>query len=138
IDAKRMGSTPLYSLLDEGKMAIQARSLPFNQEDFILLGFVAPNAGQYTISLEDFTGMFLDGQQIYLKDKNVGIVHNLSESDYNFTAQQGTHHHRFEIIFKKKSNFTLHSVAANLIQINKINQNIEINSSVDKITSIQV
>jgi hypothetical protein len=143
IDGKRMGSVPFYSLLDEGKMVIQARALPFQQEDVILLGFVAPKTGTFKISIDDFTGMFLDGQEIFLKDKEQGLVHNLTESDYDFEANQGTFNHRFEIIFKKKPSFvksvtTANKMESNNIEINKINHHIEINSSIDKITSIQV
>jgi hypothetical protein len=137
-DAERMGSSPLYSLMDEGKMAIQARALPFNHADVILLGFVAKNTGSFRITLDDMTGLFAEGQEILLKDKVANIVHNLSLGDYTFDANQGTYNHRFEIIYKKKPSFIKSLSSVNKIEINKINHYIEINSSIDKITSIQL
>jgi hypothetical protein len=137
-DAERMGASPFYSLMDEGKMAIQARALPFEHTDIILLGFVAKNTGSFKITLDDMTGLFAEGQEIYLKDKEANVLHNLSESDYSFTATQGTYHHRFEIIYKKKPSFIKSLTSVNKIELNKINHQIEINSSIDKITSIQV
>jgi hypothetical protein len=137
-DAERMGSSPLYSLMDEGKMAIQARALPFNHNDVILLGFVAKNNGSFRITLDDMTGLFAEGQEILIKDKVANIVHNLSLGDYTFDANQGTYNHRFEIIYKKKPSFIKSISSVNNIEINKINHQIEINSSIDKITSIQV
>src|SRR5690606_13098304 len=101
-------------------------------------GFVAKYTGTYKIGLDDMTGLFDDGQDIYIKDKQANVVHNLSESDYSFEANQGTYHHRFEIIYKKKPILTKSIGGLNKIEIDKVNKNIEINSTIDKITSIQV
>src|SRR5690606_2849940 len=61
----------LYSLIENSdeKFAIQGRALPFDNSDVVVLGFKASQAGNYTISLANFDGLFDAGQEIFLRDK---------------------------------------------------------------------
>lgn len=101
IDGKFFGHTgsAIYSLIDTEKYVIQGRSLPFDSQDIIPLGFRAMQQGIFKIGLDRLDGLFLNGQTIYLKDKLNNITHNLSEGDYSFISEVGTFETRFEITY---------------------------------------
>ena len=83
-----------YSVLATKKLVIQGRSLPFNNQDEVPLGYKTSLTGTLTISIDDFDGLF-SGQDIYLEDKLLNIVHDLKASAYNFTTASGTFDERF-------------------------------------------
>jgi len=66
--------------------------------DEVPVGFHAPAAGQYHIALAAVDGMFSD-QDIFIRDKDLNIVHNLKVSPYRFTTTAGTRSNRFIIIY---------------------------------------
>lgn len=105
IDGKFFGHTgsAIYSLIDTEKYVIQGRSLPFDSQDIIPLGFRAMQQGIFKIGLDRLDGLFLNGQTIYLKDKLSNITHNLSEGDYSFISEVGTFENRFEITYIAES-----------------------------------
>ncbi|WP_026704707.1 T9SS sorting signal type C domain-containing protein [Flavobacterium soli] len=84
----------LYSLLDTKKLTIQGRALPFNDQDEVPLGYKTTLTGTLKIAIDHFDGLF-NGQDIYLEDKMLNIVHNLKEADYTFTTVPGTFNDRF-------------------------------------------
>ena len=86
----------IYTLADTEKLAIQARP-EFTNTDVVPLGFTAPQAGNYTISLDRTEGIFNNRQNIYLYDRNEGIIRNLNNNSYEFTTTAGTFNNRFEI-----------------------------------------
>lgn len=93
-------SENFYSLSsDQKKLAIQSRQGNFHQDDVILLGFKTSNIGNQKISLETKSGIFTANQNIYLKDKLLNKITNLSNSDYNFQSAMGTDLNRFEIVY---------------------------------------
>ncbi len=94
-----IGSDSFYSLLDSKKLAIQGKA-SFSQEDKVSLGNVYSQNGNYKISIADKQGIFSTGQNIYLKDKLLNKVINLSNEDYIFQAVKGTDVTRFDIIYK--------------------------------------
>src|SRR5690606_21889811 len=90
----------IYSNTKEQAHSIQGRALPFDTQDVVALGVNIAEAGRYTISLNNFDGLFADGDTtIYLKDKSLDVVHNLMESAYTFEAVSGVDNTRFEIIY---------------------------------------
>ncbi|UPT69610.1 MAG: T9SS type A sorting domain-containing protein [Flavobacterium sp. JAD_PAG50586_2] len=89
----------LYSIVDDHNLVIQGRGLPFNQNDVVPLGYRITNPGMYSIDIDEVDGLFTDNQTIYLKDKLMGITHNLSDSAYSFNATAGTFNDRFEIVY---------------------------------------
>ena len=93
-----LGSMSIFSLIDTEKYQIQGRALPFNPMDEVPVGFHAPAAGQYHIALAAVDGMFSD-QDIFIRDKDLNIVHNLKISPYRFTTTAGTRSNRFIIIY---------------------------------------
>ncbi|MDI1316152.1 choice-of-anchor J domain-containing protein [Flavobacterium sp.] len=84
----------LYTLVDAIKLSIQGRPVPFDVSDTIPLGYKSTINSDYTISLFDFDGLFTD-QKIYLEDKDLNIIHDLSVGNYTFTTNSGTFDDRF-------------------------------------------
>lgn len=98
----RGGSDELYSIVEDRKAAINGKG-SFNDEDVISLGTKHFTAGQYTISLGGREGVFAGRQQIFLKDRQTGVIANLNETDYTFEAVPGESSGRFEVIYKPQS-----------------------------------
>ena len=55
------------------------------------------------LSIDHLQGDFLSSHPIYLKDNLLNSTHNLTNSDYNFTAEVGDFNNRFEILFKDEA-----------------------------------
>ncbi|MEZ4852699.1 GEVED domain-containing protein [Flavobacterium sp.] len=103
IDGKLLStaSSNLYSLIDNttAEYVIQGRSLPFDDNDEVALGFVAATAGNYTIALDHVDGLFND-QAIYLWDKQLNVIHDIKTSAYTFTSAEGQFDARFSLVYK--------------------------------------
>lgn len=89
----------IYSIVEDHNLVIQGRRLPFEQNDVVPLGYRITNPGIYSIDLDEVDGLFTGSQTIYLKDKLMGITHNLNDSAYSFNATAGTFNDRFEIVY---------------------------------------
>ncbi|MCX8531529.1 T9SS type A sorting domain-containing protein [Chryseobacterium luquanense] len=97
--AMGMGSDAFYSLAGTEKLVIQGRA-PFNVNDVVQLGNKHFETGNFTISLSHKEGLFTNGQEIYLHDKQSGTYTNLQNGTYNFSASAGDFTDRFEIVYK--------------------------------------
>ena len=93
-----IGNDALYSPLENKKLGIHGRA-PFVNTDVVLLGNKHSVNGNYTISVVAKTGIFENGQAIYLRDKQNGTYTDLSVQEYNFTASAGELTNRFEIVY---------------------------------------
>jgi hypothetical protein len=83
-----------YSILDNKKLGIQGKALPFELADEIPLGFNTANAGTYQVSLSAWDGIF-ENQAVYLEDRLLQIFHNLKDTPYSFVSESGTFDSRF-------------------------------------------
>lgn len=92
-------SDAFYSIVDDNLLGIQGRAYPFDVEDKIKLGAQFYKPGNYTIQLGDREGIFMEGRSIYLKDKNLGTIVDLSTSPYTFYSEAGDFMERFEISY---------------------------------------
>lgn len=92
-------SDALYTMAEETKVLINGRS-PFEISDRIPIGIKAFTAGTYKIRVGKREGIFATGQSIYLKDKELGIVTDLTGGDYTFASGSGEFTNRFEIVYK--------------------------------------
>jgi hypothetical protein len=92
----------LYSLAEGETLAIQGRPVPFQTEDLVPLGFVAPQNGNYGITIAYADGLFApqSGQSIYLEDKLTGVTHLLNSGPYAFYTDQGRNDERFELRYE--------------------------------------
>lgn len=122
--------TSLYSFANNKKYAIQAKSLPFTDEDIIPIGLNATSTGNYSIGYDHSDGL-LENQTIFLKDKLTNTIHNLRESNYSFNTESGIIENRFEIVFKYSilsqeilNNLTTQIYSNNQIIHIKSNQNV--------------
>mgnify|MGYP003510985627 CR=1 FL=1 len=104
-DAEAFGtfSDLFYSVLPNKKLVIQGKVEAFTPEDKVTLGANFFQNGLYTIALENKEGIFNGSQNIYLKDKQEGIITNLSQGSYTFVATKADNATRFEIIYKPEA-----------------------------------
>ncbi|MFC4738918.1 GEVED domain-containing protein [Flavobacterium ponti] len=127
----------IYSFIDDQSYIIQGRSLPFDDNDQVQIGFNVPTAGNYTIGLNSADGIFLGTQDIYLKDEMLNIYHDLKSSPYSFTATAGVHNDRFKLVYKNtvlsNTNFN-----ENEFQIAKNKNIIDIVSGNETIDNVKV
>ena len=92
-----------YSIIDEDKMTIQGRALPFDSNDKVNLGYYAPSPGNYSIGIAAVDGLFDNNQEIYLEDKLTGIIHNLRQSTYTFNTIAGQFNSRFVLRYNNET-----------------------------------
>ena len=99
-DSRVLNNSDLvYSIVQNEKIGINGRS-NFTNADSIPLGTQHFVTGNYTISLGIQEGIFSNGQNIYLKDKQTNTITNLSEGNYTFNVNSGAHTGRFEIVYQ--------------------------------------
>src|SRR5690554_6527353 len=104
------GANPVsfYSWLSNEPYTIQAFALPFEVTDIIPLGYTIAEAGNYTIALDDFDGLF-ENQDIFIKDNLLETIHNLKEEPYVFISSSGTFHDRFEVVFQSDGSLSINN-----------------------------
>jgi len=113
-----IGSDSFYSILGSRKLAIQGKA-DFNVDDKVTLGNVYSKNGEYKISIKDKDGIFKSGQSIYLKDKVLNKIVNLSQGDYTFQGVKGTDATRFEIVYKEDAVLATDSVTKSNFNVYK-------------------
>ncbi|MBF6640490.1 fibronectin type III domain-containing protein [Flavobacterium sp. J49] len=96
------GGIAIYSLLDDAKLSIQGRALPFDINDEVPIGINIPTSGNHTIALAAIDGL-LNNQNIYLKDGLLNITHDLKASPYQFTSANGMIHDRFRVVYQSNA-----------------------------------
>ena len=138
IDALVLNSSNsmIYSIIDEKNYVIQGRGLPFDENDVVPLGFKAIENSSYEIEINNFDGLF-ENQDIYLRDKFIGAIHNLKSGKYYFLSEVGDFKNRFELLFKKPT-ISQNITTENQLMIFTNEGKIKLNSSNKKIQSIEV
>jgi hypothetical protein len=135
------GSMALYSLIGIDKFMIQGRQLPFNKSDVIPIGVKIMTAGRYSIGIGALDGLFTNtSQNVYLEDKVTGKIPNLKVKAYSFNSNIGTFNNRFKLRFKGDDDVDdddKQSDSSSVVMY-KSNQQIEVQSSIENITSITV
>ena len=133
------GTTTLYSIIDNNNLVIQGRALPFTNTDVVPLGIKISTAGQYTINMDQFDGLFTN-QNIYLFDSLTNTTHDLKTSDYVFNSEIGTFNSRFEIRYVNGTELGIDTpiVTNNDIVVYKSGNQIAVKATNFTIDSIQV
>lgn len=111
-------SISLFSTLENGEqLAIQGREI-FNPEMEITLGFqtLIEEQERYTIGLNMLEGLELEEVNIYLTDRETGIVTNLKESNYSFDAIEESSNNRFTLSFEE-STLGLNDLTSNDVRV---------------------
>lgn len=124
-----VGNDSFWSVLDTKKLGIQARQAPVYTEDIVKLAVKASVTGTYTISLTERNGIFETSQAVYLKDKYLNKVTNLTNGSYSFSTNSGQYEDRFEIIYKSLETLGTENSLKKGIQIYKDLQNFVIDSN---------
>ena len=130
------GGDSFYSLLGDKKLGIQGRS-PFNVNDKISLGATFGLQGQYEIFIENKEGVFTSQQPIYLKDYLTGVITNLSQEKYVFTANVGDTTDRFEIQYTNEGTLNTSDNLDKLIKVYQSSEYIIIDSP-DIVSSLKI
>lgn len=137
-DSESFGvSDDVYFIIDGHQAAIQGKA-PFVENDILPVGYRAFNSGQHQFFIYQKEGIFEDGQKIFLKDKDLGITHDFEQGAYIFKSRAGEFNNRFEIVYRKGMKASGDSLIRNTVSVQKVNQQIEVSSNVDKIAEVEI
>ncbi|WP_300566684.1 YDG domain-containing protein [Flavobacterium sp.] len=129
-----------YSVLNNESLVIQGRALPFADSDLVPMGVKIPANGTYTIAIAAVDGLFSgNAQTVYLEDKVLNTIHNLSVAPYQFTATKGIVDTRFVLRY---TNQTLGNndfeLIENNVKVYTSGNTIHMDSKLENIKSYQV
>lgn len=134
-----LGSDAFYTTNGTAKLAIQGRKYPLRADDVVTLGTKYFETGNYTIFLKEKEGIFDTDQAIYLKDKQLNKVINLSEEgQYTFAASKGTNDTRFEVIYQDILSFDSVNRSAGSVSVAKDEVDVVVRDTTNNITAIDV
>jgi hypothetical protein len=134
-------SLDIYSFMDNEdtqEFCIQGRALPFVSSDKVKLGINVAADGQYKIAIGAVDGLFTSGQNIYLEDKLLGIIHDLRETPYTFTTLRGMFNDRFVLRYTTQNLGAADFDFANQVIIATNHSQINITSKNETISEVQV
>jgi hypothetical protein len=94
----------IYSIIDQDKMTIQGRTVPFDAKDKVQMGYYAPANGTYSIAIAALDGLFQNGQDIYLEDTKLNVIHDLRQAPYSFYATVEEDNTRFILRYTANTN----------------------------------
>jgi arabinogalactan endo-1,4-beta-galactosidase len=139
IDAKYINDsqTALTSNINQEEFTIQGRPL-FNVNDVVGFNFKTDVAGDYTIALDHFDGVFAAGQDIYLVDSKVKSETNLKFGSYLFQSDAGEYNSRFSLKYQKTLKVNTPVFNENSVSMFSKNGKLHINSASIAIGSIKV
>lgn len=130
-------SLALTSNINNKEYTIQGRPT-FNANDVVALNFKTAIAGDYTIAIDHFDGLFAAGQDIYLADSKTGVETDLKAGPYNFTAAVGVDNNRFTLKYQK----TLKVIGAefndNNVTVYAKNGILYVNAGANSISNVKV
>jgi hypothetical protein len=138
-DAKYINDSPiaLTSNINDAEYTIQGRPT-FDATDVVALNFKTNAAGDFTIALDQFDGVFATGQDVYLSDSKIGAETNLKSGSYTFNADAGTDNTRFSLKYQKTLKVDAPAFDDNSISVYASNGTIYVNSKSVAISNIKV
>ena len=131
------GSDAVYSIVEGEKVAINGRS-SFVNTDVIALGSQHFAAGNYTIALGAKEGLFAEGQNIYLRDKQTSTVTNLSQGNYTFAATAGESSGRFELVYLPEIYLVTDATQKEELVVYKEGTDLVVKAAAKKITALEM
>jgi hypothetical protein len=140
LDGKYINDAPiaLTSIINAEEYTIQGRALPFATSDTVPLGFKTNAAGNYTIAIDHFDGLFTGEQAIYLKDNTTSNETDLKEGSYTFTAAAGIDNARFSLKYQRTLNVDAPEFNQNNVRVYINNGTLYVNSGTSVINTIKV
>ena len=125
------------SLVNNESYVIQGRALSFDVNDEVPLIFKAETSGNYSISLEQFDGLFAN-QDLFIWDKQLNIIHDIKTSAYNFSTIAGEFTNRFSVVYStsalSENNFSNESQ----VIVYEANNNMIINAGKNIINQVAI
>ena len=133
------GNQNFFSLIEDTKVCIQGRPVPFDNSDLVPLGVSIASSGNYTIAIAFVDGLFSDtNQNIYVEDKLLNVIHNLRTAPYNFTSVLGVFNDRFVLRYTNNALGNDEFDSLQNVVVTTQTQQITIKSEIEKITSVVV
>ncbi|MBD3582698.1 hypothetical protein [Flavobacterium selenitireducens] len=132
------GEIALYSLIEGERFGIQGRPLPFEDTDVVPMGFKATVAGSYAIAIDHMDGLFLEGQDVFLRDNLTGTIHDLNDGAYTFVSEAATFNTRFEVVYQNALSVDNPSFNPNSVIVYKRGNGFVVNSGNIEMSAIQV
>ena len=129
-----------YSVINDNPYVIQGRTLPFDVNDRVPLGIKTPTNGTYTIAIATVDGLFAAGnQKIYIEDKLLNTINDITVTPYQFTATQGITNDRFVLRYTDQTlNNAGFDLVENGVSIFGSDNEIKINSNLQNIQDYTV
>ncbi|HSD13482.1 MAG TPA: T9SS sorting signal type C domain-containing protein [Flavobacterium sp.] len=140
IDGKSFEDGPVSLTMDiaGGNYLIQGKPV-FDVSDSTPLRLKTSYTGMHSISIDHLDGVFLDSQNIYLKDNLLNVTHDLKASAYSFACNSGTFPNRFEIVYQTVLNVNQSNFDGNTVVVYKDEQgDMNINASGVLIDTVEV
>lgn len=131
------GIISLYSVAEDTKLAIQARN-SFTSDDEVKMGYKVTTEGNYSIAISQRTGVFDDGQKIFLRDALLNLDHDLTLDNYTFTSDAGTFDDRFKVVYSPTLGLNENVLNADSILIYQNSNTIVITSGTALINEITI
>lgn len=130
-----------YSVNNAVNLAIQARALPFVQQDSVPLGYKSTIKGDFQINI-DHTDGILTSQNVFLEDKDLKVVHNLKKGAYTFSTEKGVFNNRFIMRYiddnVSKKGITKETVSTGEVVVSVLNNVINVSSPKKLIAKISI
>jgi hypothetical protein len=129
----------IFSLIEDEKMLIQGRTLPFDKNDKVNVGVTLPQDGLFKIALGAVDGLFESpDQKIYLEDKLLNVIYDLRTAPYSFMGTKGTVKDRFVIRYNNGVVLASETFDANNDVVVISNQELSVVSTKESIANIIV
>jgi hypothetical protein len=129
-----------YSVNENKKLSIQGRTLPFDENDEVPLGYSSTIKGVFSIAIDEADGL-LASKDVFLEDKLTNVVKNLKEGAYSFSTGTGTFNDRFVLRYVN-TNKTLGNddfkTLENTVLVSKDKNELKIKSQLENIERITI
>ena len=130
----------LYSVLNDKKLSIQGRALPFEISDEVSLGIKISAPGMYNIGISNLDGVFDDPSiGIFIDDQLLNTSNNLREGNYSFASEAGVFENRFVLRYTSSALSTAYPTPKNnTVVVYSENQKIVVHSGIENMQSIRI
>jgi hypothetical protein len=127
-----------YSISQDKNLVIQGRTLPFDENDQVPLGFRTTIEGAFTINIDQADGL-LTNQAVFIEDKLTNTTFDLRSCPFTFNTAAGTFNDRFVLRYTNKTLGTndFESLENQVLVSNK-NKQIKVNSKAEIIDKVSV
>ena len=131
------GTSKMYSLIDTKPYIIQGKALPFDENDRVPMGYNTSAAGRFTLAIADIVG--LGDKKVYIEDKLLNIIHDLTISPYVFDSNAGIFDTRFELRYEYEtlSNPDFNTIASSVIAFGS-NGLLNVKSTLENISHVSI